>query len=126
MTILEQIPKHEIHRLVRRARVNVVPMTNQGANAGLITMVEAFLHGRGLVSTMRPGVEDYILPGVNSLVHDLSDADGLAQSIEAMWDDVALRDKLNAGALDFGQTWCTDQAAGKALCQHLDDLVAGR
>lgn len=126
VTILEQIPKHEIHRLVRRARVNVVPMNEHGANAGLITMVEAFLHGRGLVSTMRPGVEDYILPGVNSLVCDLFDPSGMADAIEAMWTDRALRDKLNEGALDFGRTWCTDEAAGRALGLHLDELADGR
>lgn len=126
VTILDQIPKPEIHRLVRRARVNVVPMNEHGANAGLITMVEAFLHGRGLVSTMRPGVEDYILPGVNAVVADLFDVDGMAEAIEAMWTDTALREKLNHGALDFGRTWCTDEAAGRALGRHLDDLADGR
>ncbi len=124
VTILDQIPKGEIHRLVRRARVNVVPMTTSGANAGLITMVEAYRHGRALVSTMRAGVEDYVLPGVNALVHEPGDPDGLAQGIEAMWTDATLRDNLNEGARLFGETWCTDEAAGRALGFHLDSLAA--
>lgn len=124
--ILDQLPKQEIHRLVRRARVNVVPLNTGGANAGLVTMVEAFRHGRALVSTMRPGVEDYILPDVNALTHDPFDADGLALSIEAMWTDRALRDRLNEGARQFGEQWCTDHAAGRALGGHLDALAAGR
>ncbi len=100
-------------------------MNEHGANAGLITVVEAFLHGRGLVSTMRPRVEDHILPGLNSSVFDLFDPNGMAEAIEAMWTDRALRDKLNEGAPDFVRTWCTDEAAGRALGLHLDELSGG-
>ncbi len=126
VVILDQLPKDDIHRLVRRARVNVVPLTTGGANAGLVTMVEAYRHGRALVSTMRPGVEDYIIPDVNALVHSPGDEVGLATAIEAMWTDEALRTRLNEGARVFGESWCTDAAAGRALGTHLDDLVAGR
>lgn len=126
VVILDQLPKEDIHRLVRRARVNVVPLTTGGANAGLVTMVEAYRHGRALVSTMRPGVEDYVIPDVNALVHDPGDEVGLASAIEAMWTDRVLRTRLNEGARVFGETWCTDEAAGRALGGHLDDLVAGR
>lgn len=121
--ILDQIPKHEIHRLVRRARVNVVPMTEGGANAGLITMVEAYRHERGIVSTWRTGIEDYVFPGENALVHDLGDADGMAQAIEAMWTDAALRDDLNIGARKWAEENCTDDAAGRFLVAHLDQLA---
>ncbi|MEZ5407087.1 MAG: glycosyltransferase [Acidimicrobiales bacterium] len=121
--ILDQIPKHEIHRLVRRARVNVVPMTEGGANAGLVTMVEAYRHERAIVSTWRPGVEDYVFPGQNALVHDLGDADGLAQAIEALWTDAGLREELNIGARKWAEEHATDDAAGRLLGFHLDQLA---
>ena len=124
VTVLPQLSKEEIHSHVRRARVNVVPLNLGGANGGLVTMAETFRHGRAVVSTWRPGVEDYILPGVNSLAHAHADPASLAEAIEAVWTDEQLRDRLNAGALEFGSTYCTDEAAGAKLTKMLLDLSA--
>jgi glycosyltransferase involved in cell wall biosynthesis len=125
VSILDQLPRAEIHRLVRRARVNVVPMSSGGITAGLVTIVEAYRHERTVVGTMRPGLEDYFHPGVDCLTHALGDAAGLAEAIEAVWSDDALRRRLNAGAKAFADANCTDEVAGAALGRHLDALAAG-
>ena len=85
--------------------------------------VEAYRHERGIVSTWRSGIEDYVFPGRNALVHDLGDAGGLAQSIEAIWTDEGLRDELNIGARKWAEENCTDDAAARFLVAHLDDLA---
>ncbi len=123
VTVLPQLSKNEIHSLIRRARVNVVPLNLDGANGGLVTMVETFRHGRAVVSTWRPGVEDYVVPDVNALTHTFADPSSLADAIEAMWSDPALRDRLNNGAAAFADANCTDQAAAATLTRILQELA---
>ncbi len=120
--ILEQLPKPEIRKMIRRARINVVPMSTNGLTAGLVTIVDAFCHGRGLVATARPGVEDYLLDSENSLLVPPSDAGAMAEALEAMWGDDILRQQLNKGAAAFAEANCTDAAAGRRLNEILDSL----
>lgn len=122
VTILDQIPKSQIHDLVRAARVNVLPLSDEGVCAGGVTVVEAFRHGRALVATERRGGEDYLIDNQNCLTSALCDVDELAERIEAMWVDATLRERLNAGALAFGLEHCTDEVASNTLRGHLEAL----
>lgn len=121
--ILEQITRPEIRRLVRHAAVNVVPLTDQGTTAGLVTIVETFRHGRSLVITRRPGLEDYCHDGENVLSADLGDPSSMAEAIDAMWSDRGLRQRLDASADAFGRANCTDDAAATHLTGILDGLA---
>ncbi|MDH3301047.1 MAG: glycosyltransferase family 4 protein [Acidimicrobiia bacterium] len=121
--ILEQITRPEIRRLVRHARVNVVPLNDGGTTAGLVTIVETFRHGRAVVITDRPGLEDYVFDGKNSLCSRLYDARSMAEAIETMWTDHAFREELDAGALRFAEDNCTDEVAGRSLLRILDSLA---
>ncbi len=121
--ILDQIPRPEIRRLVRHARVNVLPLSPQAATAGLVTIVEAFRHGRSLVATRRPGLEDYFLENETVLCADLGDVTGLADAIDRMWSDDDERSRLDQGATDFGLTHCTDEVAARHLVRVLDEVV---
>lgn len=121
--ILDQITRPEIRRLVRHARVNVVPLTEQGTTAGLVTIVETFRHGRSMVITRRAGLEDYCWEGENVLCAGPGDAAGLADAIDAMWGDRELRDRLDRAAGDFGRSNCTDEAAAAHLVGILDRYV---
>jgi len=121
--ILEQITRPEIRRLVRHARVNVVPLNDGATTAGLVTIVETFCHGRSLVITDRPGLEDYVFEGKNALCSRLFDPRSMADAIEAMWTDDAQRRELDDAAQRFAQDNCTDEAAGRSLIRILDAVV---
>lgn len=123
--ILEQIPRPEIRRLVRHARVNVLPLSPEAATAGLVTIVEAFRHGRSLVATRRPGLDDYFIENETVLCADLHDVTGLAEAIERMWSDDDERARLDRGATEFGLTHCTDEAAAGHLVRVLDEVAPG-
>jgi len=124
--ILEGINRQGIHRLVRQASVNVLPMNNVGLTAGLITMAEAFRHGRSLVVSDRQGIDDYVEHDANALLVPVSDADAMAESIDALLKDAGLRERLNKGALDTGERHHTDAAAGRRLVAVLDSVLEGR
>ncbi|MGI9598348.1 MAG: glycosyltransferase [Acidimicrobiales bacterium] len=118
--ILDQISRPEIRKLVRHARVNVVPLNDQALTAGLVTIVETYRHGRSLVTTDRAGLEDYCLHGKNSLCAQLFDPKSMAEAIDQMWSDDGLRAELDDNALDFAENNCTDEAAAGHLYRILD------
>ncbi len=120
--ILDQLPRPEIRRLVRHARVNVVPLTDEALTAGLVTIVETLRHGRALVITDRLGIEDYVFEGKNALGPPLYDTKAMADAISMMWHDDALRAELDANAARFADDHCTDEAAGRSLIRILDSL----
>ncbi len=122
--ILDQISRPQIRRLVRHARVNVVPLNSGGTTAGLVTIVETFRHDRSLVITRRPGLEDYCLENETVLQAAMGDAGAMAEAIEEMWSDEATRHRLDAGAAAFGRANCTDAAAGQHLVRILDSVCA--
>lgn len=124
--ILEGMDRTGIHRLVRQATVNVLPMNNEGLTAGLITMAEAFRHGRGLVVSDRQGVDDYVQHDENALLVPVADAKALAEAVQGMWDDAGLRERLNKGALASGDRHHTDEAAGRRLVEVLDSVLDAR
>lgn len=121
--IRNDLTRPEIHRMMRRARLNVLPMTTQGITAGGITIVETFRHGRALVATRRPGLDDYLFEDKNAVLAAPGDAASLAGAIEAVWTDDELRRRLDAGAADFS-IQLTDEAAGAAFGELLDQLAA--
>lgn len=121
--ILDQLSRPEIRRLVRHARVNVVPLNDQALTAGLVTIVETYRHGRSLVTTERVGLEDYCMHGKNALCAKLFDAKSMAEFIDWMWSDGELRANLDAKALEFAHNHCTDEAAAKHLFRVLDSVV---
>lgn len=124
--ILPQLTRPEIRRLVRHAAVNVIPLTDEGTTAGLVTLIETFRHGRSAVITRRPGLEDYCAFDDNALGPGVADAAAMAEAIDAMWSDPELRDRLDAAAGAFGQANCTDEVAAAHLVAILDSLADER
>jgi len=124
--ILEGVDRQKIHQLVRQATVNVLPMNNEGLTAGLITMAEAFRHGRSLVVSNRQGIDDYVEHDANALLVPVGDADAMAESIQALLGDSGLRERLNKGAFECGELRHTDTAAACRLVEVLDSVLDGR
>jgi glycosyltransferase involved in cell wall biosynthesis len=120
--ILDQISRPEIRRFVRHARVNVVPLRDGAVTAGLVTIVETFRHGRSLVVTDRPGLEDYCIEGETALFAGLFDAGSMAEAIDHMWSDADARRQLDAGATAFAEANCTDEVAARHLVRILDSV----
>lgn len=120
--IVDSMSKPEIRRHVRHAAVNVIPLRTVGVTAGLVTIVECLRHGRGIVSTERSGTEDYLTDGENALLALPGNVNSLASRIEAVWTDPDLSQKLDTHALEFGEEYCTDEAAAQALIEVLDGV----
>lgn len=123
--ILDQINRPAIRRLVRHAAVNVVPLNDEALTAGLVTIVETFRHGRSVVTTERLGLDDYCIDGKTALCAKLFDPVSMADCIDLMWSDTALRSSLDANATAFAEENCTDMAAAMHLLRVLDGVTDG-
>jgi glycosyltransferase involved in cell wall biosynthesis len=121
--VRNSLSANECRRLAQRARVNVVPVSNQDTASGQVTLVEAMRMGRAVVATRCMGSEDYIESEATGLLVEARSAEALQRAIERLWDDAALRERLAANAARFTAERCSDEAAGAALGGILDELA---
>jgi len=77
---------------------------------GLIVM-EANACGTPVVVARSPGLVDSSRDGVNGLMYDFGDVPSLAEKIDQLLTDDALRAKLGAGAIKWAAQWTWDTAA---------------
>jgi hypothetical protein len=112
--------------LTQRARVAVVPVANSETASGQITVVDAMRMGKPLVATRCMGTEDYITSGENGLLVAHGQADALEQAIASLWQDRGLRERLGSNARGHAERTFTNEAAGRALNQILDELEDSR
>ena len=114
---------NQIRENSQRAAVNVIPMTTDGSLAGTVTIVEALRLGCALVATDRSGVGDYITNGENGLLVPPGDADALRAAIVRVLEEPDTRKRLSEAARRTGHEHLSDEAAGAALGEVLDQFL---
>jgi glycosyltransferase involved in cell wall biosynthesis len=72
---------------------DVVVLSSEGEGFGLV-LVEAGLTGRPVIGARSGGIVDIVEPGVNGLLYDPGDIDGLAGCLEKLFADVGLRVRM--------------------------------
>jgi glycosyltransferase involved in cell wall biosynthesis len=58
-----------------------------------------------------PGLRDSSKDGVNGLVYEYGDISGLAERLDRVLTDTALREKLGRQAIEWARQWTWDGAA---------------
>jgi glycosyltransferase involved in cell wall biosynthesis len=81
--------------LLRGAQVFVLPSRSEGMSNALL---EAMATGLACVATRIGGNCDLVQDGMTGLLTTVDDTAGLADALEALLDDAALRERLGAGA----------------------------
>ncbi|NEQ24649.1 MAG: glycosyltransferase family 4 protein [Microcoleus sp. SIO2G3] len=117
------LERQEILRLGQEARINVVPMTEEGPTAGTRAIVEAMRMGRAVIATRRSGIEDYIKDGKTGILVEPNSLDDLVQAINKLWNDQELRDRIGQAAARYTAENCSDEAAGAAMGRILDQVA---
>jgi glycosyltransferase involved in cell wall biosynthesis len=92
----------EFARLVAEAAVVVAPYRRSNPASGLL--VRAMVEGRAVVATRVPAALDCLEDGVSGLLVDPDDPQALAQALERVMADSALRDRLGAAAASSAAT----------------------
>ena len=102
------VPEAEKVNWYRRAAVLVENSVKEGW--GLIVM-EANACGTPVVAANSPGLRDSSKDGVNGLMYEYGDVPSLAEKLEKLLSDDALRNRLGAQAITWAKQWTWDGAA---------------
>ena len=100
-----------VSRALDEATLLVLPSRREGMGR---VIVEAFCRGRPVVGTRSGGIPDLVEDDVNGLLVPADDAEALAAALERVLGDVALAERLGAGASAFGRRVVGDAGGVRA------------
>ena len=112
----DQLPEY-----LSSADVFVLPTDNEGCSNAII---EAMACGLPILSSDRDFNHD-VLDNTNSILFDPYDVDAIALAIRRLYENVALRNRLSAGALATAQGLTIDVRADKIL-KYLRDRTSDK
>ncbi len=111
------VPQHRMPAEYGAATVTVLPSRGKAEGLGL-TLVEALCTGSAVVGTPVGGIPEVILDGRTGLLARDGDADHLAEHLERLLTDDALRARLTAA----GQAYVRERYAPAAAARTFLDL----
>jgi glycosyltransferase involved in cell wall biosynthesis len=113
------VPEEEKLNWYRRASVLSENSVKEGW--GLIVL-EANACGTPVVVARSPGLVDSSRDGVNGLMYDYGDVPALAEKLERLLTDEALRSRLGQQAIEWAKQWTWDGAAD-AMERAIEETV---
>jgi len=126
VTLLSGLDIAECRALAQRARFSIVPIADVAAASGQVTVLEAMRMRRAVIATRSIGTVDYVEDGETGRLVAGGDAAVLGQAMRDLWEDAALRDRLATAGARFAEERLSDEAAGRALREILDEIAAAR
>jgi glycosyltransferase involved in cell wall biosynthesis len=114
------IPEAEKVNWYRRAAVLVENSVKEGW--GLIVM-EANACGTPVVAANSPGLRDSSKDGVNGLMYEYGDVPSLAEKLEKLLSDDALRTRLGRQGIPWAKQWTWDGAA-EAMERVVEETIS--
>ena len=98
LTVLENIPQHDLAKLLARASVVVLPLENREISIGQTVLLQAMAMGKPVVATRTAGTEDYIQQGSTGLLVEPGQPQQLREAIQTLMSDENLRKRLGSTA----------------------------
>ena len=114
------------HALAQQARLSVVPILNTFSASGQVTVIEAMMFGRCVISTHSIGTEDFVTDGENGLLVPAADPGALRCAILAAWNDAPLRQRIGAAARCYALDHLTHEAAARRMAELCDEVRHAR
>jgi glycosyltransferase involved in cell wall biosynthesis len=115
---VEQLPPAGVSARLDDATVLVLPSRSEGLGRVLL---EAFARGRGVVASRVGGIPDVARDGLEGLLVEPGDVDGLAVALSRVLSDRELAQQLGASALERYRAWHTTPAEYAARVRGLVD-----
>lgn len=123
VTLLSGLDIAECRALAQRARISVVPIADVAAASGQVTVLEAMRMARAVIATHSIGTVDYVEDGKTGRLVPGGDAAALGQAMQELWDDAVLRNRLATAGARYAEESLSDEAAGRALREILDEVA---
>ncbi len=97
-----ELTQPEVAQALDHATALVLPSRSEGMGR---VVIEAFCRGRPVLGSRVGGIPDLVEDGVNGLLVDPSDTNGLAEALVRLLSDRALAERLGAAARDGANRW---------------------
>ena len=107
---------HDVPLLMNAADIFVLPARKaHGTLAQPLTLLEAMASGKAIVASNIEGVRELILDGVNGLLFEKKDSEGLSRAVIALLDNEELRKRLGNRAREDASDFDVDNVARKLM-----------
>ncbi len=118
-------PKHgaELAEVYRQARCFVLSSDEEGLG---IVILEAMASGLPVVSTDCGGPATAIVAGETGVLTPVGDADALAQAMQSLWEQPALRRQMGQAGRQRAVERFSIEATGRIFQEKYDELIARR
>ena len=115
-------------REVLHAGCVVIPLGVGDISAGQMVLLQAMELGKAVVMTRTASTVDYVTQGVDALLVEAADADGMRNAVEQLLEDPALRESLGRSARQTFTSKFTLPAFVTSLVREIQkiDPAAGR
>ena len=129
--LAEELPGVEWSRRLSQADVAaaldastclVLPSRSEGMGR---VVIEAFCRGRGVIGSRVGGIVDLVEDGVNGVLVDPEDTNGLAEALVRLLSDRGLAERLGAGASASAARWMISPEEFARRLRELVERVAG-
>lgn len=94
-----EIPRPDYLRLLREARIVVLPLLPTERATGQVVLLEAMACGKPVITTRAPGTVDIVRDGENGFLAEPGDAEGIRRILETLLRDPAACERIGRQAL---------------------------
>jgi len=117
------VSRQEKVERMRRAHVAVLPSLKEGWG---LTNIEANACGTTVIAARTPGLKDSVKDGVSGFLYEYGDVDDLTAKLLAILQDSAVRQRLEAGGLEWADRFNWDTAAAEFEALIIETAGGGR
>jgi len=119
-----RVPKDDLFDSLASCRMVIFP--SEWYESYPMVIVEAMAHGKPVIASDLGSMPSIIRDGENGMLFPAGHADRLAKSMDRLWTDDALRQKLSQGARDTFDSEMSEDSNYKTLMGIYDDAIAHR
>ena len=101
---------------------DVVALPSRSEAFGTV-MAEAWYKGVPVVASRADGPRQYIEHGMNGMLSDIEDVEGLAKNLRSVIEDVSLRKKLIAGGMRTYESHFSKEVVISNLLQTYEEVI---
>lgn len=117
--VRSKLSLEECHRLVKHARLHVIPIADVHAPSGQVTLIEGMMIGCPIIVTRCDGSRDYLDEGVEGLMVEPRNDAALEQAITRLWNDPGERQRLSGASRERALAGYSFPGAARAMAEIL-------
>ncbi len=116
-----RMPLQNFLTMIAQSRLVVIPLKKGDKPHGHVSIIQALVLGKAVISTRNASCEDYFKDGKNALLVDPGDVQGYRHAIEQLFHNEALRHTLERNAQESARRFTYSYFAKEAvkLCEEL-------